>query len=231
MSLPSLRLVLAISLDGRLAPADGGAAQLGGEGDRVALEEALAWADGCLIGARTLRLHGTTCLIRRPELLERRRLEHRSPQPIAVVVSRGGALEPALPFFFQPLERWLLSSGEPQPGFQRQLLLQDWPSALRQLARLGLERLVLLGGAELASALLAERLVEELQLTLCPILLGGPFTWVQATAPDLSDPPWLLVEHRGLGGGALLLRYRRSLPAGGISSAAAADRPVRPTGI
>ncbi|MFM8674853.1 MAG: riboflavin biosynthesis protein RibD, partial [Vulcanococcus sp.] len=46
---PLLKLVLAVSLDGRLAPPAGGAAQLGGRGDRRALEEALAWADGCLI--------------------------------------------------------------------------------------------------------------------------------------------------------------------------------------
>ena len=63
MPAPELRLVLAVSLDGRLAPAQGGAAQLGGPGDRRVLEEVLAWADGCLIGARTLRVHGTTCLI------------------------------------------------------------------------------------------------------------------------------------------------------------------------
>lgn len=72
------------------------------------LEEALAWADGCLIGARTLRLHGNTCLIRRPELLEQRRRAGRSPQPIAIVVSRSGQLDPALPFFGQPLRRGLL---------------------------------------------------------------------------------------------------------------------------
>ena len=49
LSEPSLRLVLAVSLDGRLAPPEGGAAQLGGRGDRRVLEEALAWADGCLV--------------------------------------------------------------------------------------------------------------------------------------------------------------------------------------
>ena len=63
---PFVRLVLAISLDGRLAPPEGGAAQLGGEGDRRALEHALAWADACLIGAGTLRAHQCTCLIRDP---------------------------------------------------------------------------------------------------------------------------------------------------------------------
>ena len=100
--------MLAVSLDGRLAPPAGGAAQLGGAGDRRVLEEALAWADAVLIGARTLRLHGSTCLIHRPELLEQRRRAGRSPQPMAIVVSRSGQLDPALPFFRQPLRRGLL---------------------------------------------------------------------------------------------------------------------------
>ena len=86
---PFVRLVLAISLDGRLAPPEGGAAQLGGEGDRRALEQALAWGDACLIGAGTLRAHQCTCLIRNPQLLEQRRSEGRAEQPAAVVVSRS----------------------------------------------------------------------------------------------------------------------------------------------
>ena len=49
---PETRLVLAISLDGRLAPAEGGAAQLGGQGDRRVLDASLAWADACLMGRR-----------------------------------------------------------------------------------------------------------------------------------------------------------------------------------
>ena len=107
--------MLASSLDGRLAPAGGGAAQLGGAGDRAVLEASLAWADGCLIGARTLRVHGTTCLIREPGLLARRATQGRSPQPLAVVVSRSGHLAPTLPFFSQPLRRWLLQAAGPAP--------------------------------------------------------------------------------------------------------------------
>jgi 5-amino-6-(5-phosphoribosylamino)uracil reductase len=217
--LPELRLVLAISLDGKLAPPSGGAAQLGGRGDRQVLEEALAWADGCLIGARTLRLHRSTCLIHRPELLLARQRAQRPPQPIALVVSRSGAFEASLPFFEQPLQRWLLQGvgadpamprppGPLQPGFDRMLEIGPWTSILAKLRCLGLERLVVLGGAELAASLLAGAWVDELQLTLCPVLLGGGHGWCPApTLPPASG--WDLVEHRGLGGGELLLRYRR----------------------
>jgi 5-amino-6-(5-phosphoribosylamino)uracil reductase len=214
---PWLRLVLAVSLDGRLAPPAGGPAQLGGAGDRRALEEALAWADACLIGARTLRLHGSTCLLRCPDLLERRRLRGHRPQPIAIAVSRSAHLPQDLPFFRQPLERWLLhvspAAAEPREapgGFRRTLQLPDWPSALQALSAAGLGRVALLGGACLAGALLQEDLVDELQLTLCPQLLAGAHTWVPADCrlALCLQGGWRLVEHRSLGGEELLLRYR-----------------------
>jgi len=208
---PELRLVLAVSLDGRLAPATGGAAQLGGRGDRRVLEEALAWADGCLIGARTIRLHGSTCLIRDPDLLEQRSTQRRSDQPHALVVSRSGSFDPCLRFFQQPLQRWLLSpsaGSDLPPGFQQRRWLQDWPALLRGLAEEGMQRLVLLGGAELAGQLLVQNLVDELQLTVVPQLLGGSHSWLPASLA--FDPnTWRLEEQRGLGGDELLLRYRR----------------------
>ena len=204
--------MLAVSLDGRLAPAEGGAAQLGGPGDRRVLEEALAWADACLIGARSLRLHGCTCLIHAEDLLEQRRRAGRSDQPAAVVVSRRAHFDPQLRFFSQPLDRWLLTPSPalevPPPGFRAVRALGPWPESLRELAAAGLRRLVLLGGADLAGQLLAEHLVDELQLTLCPLLLGGPHSWLP---PGVDLPPsrWVLLEQRLLEGQELLLRYGR----------------------
>ena len=217
MPRPQLRLVLAVSLDGRLAPAAGGAAQLGGSGDRRVLEEALAWADGCLIGAETLRLHGSTCLIHAPDLLEQRHLACCPPQPAALVVSRSGQIPARLPFFQQPIERWLLApaSAAPlpgqAPGFQRHLPLEPWPRLLSGLAAEGLERLLVLGGARLAASLLREALIDELQLTLCPQVLGGPHGWVplQEACPGSH---WRLQETRQLGGDELMLRYARRAP-------------------
>jgi len=209
---PDLRLVLAVSLDGRLAPAAGGAAQLGGSGDRRVLEEALAWADACLIGARTIRLHGCTCLIRDPDLLEQRSTHQRSAQPHALVVSRSEVFEPALRFFQQPLERWLLTpsvAADLPEGFQQRRVIDSWPQLLRRLAAEGLGRLVVLGGAELAGQLLEQQLVDELQLTVVPQLLGGSHAWLPPGCA-LQPDTWRLVDQRGLGDDELLLRYRRT---------------------
>ena len=226
MQRPQLRLVLAVSLDGRLAPAEGGAAQLGGAGDRRVLEESLAWADGCLVGAETLRLHGSTCLIHAPDLLEQRHLAGRPPQPAALVVSRSGQIPTQLAFFQQPIERWLLAPasaaslpGQPSdqtqvqiqeqtPGFQRHIPLDPWPCLLSGLADEGLERLLVLGGAQLAASLLREALIDELQLTLCPQVLGGPHSWVPLQEA-FSNSHWGLQETRHLGADELMLRYAR----------------------
>ena len=211
--------MLAVSLDGRLAPPDGGAAQLGGPGDRRVLEEALAWADAALVGAETLRRHGSTCLIRQPDLLDQRRRQGRGGQPHALVLSRTGALPVALPFWQQPLQRWWLrpreaGSSPTAAPFDRQLPFDSLLELRQQLAGLGLSRLVLLGGADLASQWLAAGLVDELQLTLCPLLLGGAHSWCAADPGlGLDRRRWHLLEQRPLEGDELLLRYGREEPA------------------
>jgi 5-amino-6-(5-phosphoribosylamino)uracil reductase len=49
----------------------------------------------------------------------------------------------------------------------------DWVNALKQLARLGVKRLAVLGGGELVASMLAFDAIDELWLTVCPLILGG----------------------------------------------------------
>ena len=210
---PQLRLVLAVSLDGRLAPPQGGAASLGGPEDRRVLEECLAWADACLVGAGTLRAHGSTCLIHGEDLLRQRQRQQRSCQPHLLVVSRQARLDSALPVFQQPLEHWWLAPGQAQvdqvpPWFRGAVPLPHWQALPRTMARKGWRRLVVLGGARLATTLVVHDLLHELHLTLCPQLLGGGRLWLEdgrLIPPNL----WHSVENRSLGGGEQLCRWRR----------------------
>jgi len=210
---PQLRLVLAVSLDGRLAPPQGGAASLGGQADRRVLEECLAWADACLVGAGTLRAHGSTCLIHGEDLLRQRQRQQRSCQPHLLVVSRQARLDSALPVFQQPLEHWWLAPGQAQvdqvpPWFRGAVPLPHWQALPRTMARKGWRRLVVLGGARLATTLVVHDLLHELHLTLCPQLLGGGRLWLEdgrLIPPNL----WYSVENRSLGGGEQLCRWRR----------------------
>lgn len=211
----SLRLVLALSLDGRLAPPQGGAAQLGGSADRRLLEEALAWADCCLIGAGSLRAHRSSCVIHQPDLLQQRLSQAKPSQPLLIVVSRSctpPGFDPDWPFWQQPFSRWLLAPFETNPaplpdGFERLLRLGPWAGLKQQLAAEGLKQVLLLGGAQLAAALLQADQVDELQLTICPLLLGGDKHWLPAGF-ELQPQRWQLLEQRPIAGGELLVRYQ-----------------------
>ena len=215
---PSTRLVLAVSLDGRLAPPQGGPAQIGGTADRLVLDEALAWSDAALLGAATLRCHGSTCLLRQPQLLAARQAGGRPAQSVAIVASRSGSFADELPFFKQPLRRWLLApelvaAAAAGRGFERGVPMAGWPASLAALAALGIARLVVLGGAEIAGELLAAGLLDELQLTLSPQLLGGPHSWLPAGLA-MPEGRWRPLERRLLDDGDLLLRY--GCPAAGV---------------
>ncbi len=217
MQRPTVRLVLAVSLDGRLAAPSGGAAQLGGAGDRQVLEQALAWSDAVLIGAGTLRAHRCTCLIHEQQLLTQRKQDGRPLQPTALVVSRQPDFCQDWPFFQQELERHLLTpdlmSAE---GFSATHRLQpSWERTLVELAASGFHRLVLLGGARLCGSLLEADQVDELQLTLSPCLLGGRFSWIPCDGFNmptaLSQPDaWTLISADRLSGHELVVRYGRS---------------------
>ena len=82
-----VKLVLASSIDGRIAYPEGGKTQLGQSGDRLVLEESLAWSDGILMGGQTLRDHQSICVIKNKSLLKKRISEGKDEQPIALIAS------------------------------------------------------------------------------------------------------------------------------------------------
>ena len=213
---PSVRLVLAISLDGRLAFPEGGASHLGGRGDRRVLEEALVWSDAVLIGAGTLRSHQSTCLVHDPVLVQERLERGRPAQPHAVLVSHRSAFPEEWPFFRQPISRWLMAPKPPQTGgFDRWLPSgEGWHSRLVALREAGVLNLVLLGGAQLAADLLQQDCVDALQLTLTPRLVGGEKTWVPTTGVSLpgrlgAADAWCCAGVEILEDHEVVLNYRR----------------------
>ena len=92
-------------------------------------------------------------------------------------------------------------------GFERLLRLGPWAGLKQQLAAEGLKQVLLLGGAQLAAALLQADQVDELQLTICPLLLGGDKHWLPAGF-ELQPQRWQLLEQRPIAGGELLVRYQ-----------------------
>ena len=214
-----VKLVLASSIDGRIAYPEGGKTQLGQSGDRVVLEESLAWSDGILVGGQTIRDHQSICIIKNKTLLQKRISEGKHEQPIALLASNQINFPVDWLFFKQPLQRWLLQNQEKANelilpnGFDKKINLKiTWRESLDDLYQKGIAKIVLLGGANLISKFIIENLIDELQITITPHLLGGDYCWVSPKLNDLNtimnqNETWVLKESTKLGNNELLIRY------------------------
>jgi 5-amino-6-(5-phosphoribosylamino)uracil reductase len=210
-------LVLAMTADGKIANVDRSAAKFSSQTDFRHLEVQVSQADAVLIGAGTLRIHGSTMRVLAAELVQARIDRGQIPQPIQIACSRSGELDPGLAFFRQPVPRWLLTAtGTERVGFDRVLQIStgqgiDWQRAWQELEHLGIDRLCVLGGAAIATALWEEDLIDELQLTICPIILGGTDAPTPCMGNGLTIPRQLeLVSHR-IVAEEIFLHYRRGI--------------------
>jgi|SRR6478672_1959901 len=182
---PQTTVVLAMSADGKITDATRSPAKFGSPTDKAHLEQQVAQSDGVLFGGGTLRSGGTAMRVVNPELLKQREQQGKPPQPVQIVCSRGGAFDTQINFFRQPIPRWLLTipagaqDWQGRPEFERILVSEtstgeiDWIEAFQQMAQLGLNHLSVLGGGELVASLLAQDLIDEIWLTVCPLIFGG----------------------------------------------------------
>lgn len=183
---PRTTVVLAMSVDGKIADVKRSPARFSSVADQTHLEQQIATADAVLFGAGTLRTYETTLSISNPQLLQQRAKHNLPSQPVQIVASLSAHIDPQIRFFRQPVNRWLLTTTigakkwKNSTDFERILVSEtpaaigiDWVSALQQLATLGISHLAVLGGGELVASLIADDLIDEFWLTICPLILGG----------------------------------------------------------
>ena len=181
---PSLRLNMVSAVDGAATDAGGTTATLGGPGDQAVFRALRALADGIVVGAGTVRAEGYGPH-RPPAALAQRRAADGRPVPAPiVVVTRSGDLDWSGPLFTQAVTRTIVvtcaTAGNLARARQVATVLVvgeetvDLPTAIADLHdEQGLTHLLCEGGPALASDLLRDGLVDELCLTLTPVLAGG----------------------------------------------------------
>jgi 5-amino-6-(5-phosphoribosylamino)uracil reductase len=185
--------MMAMTIDGKIATEVREPARFGSSEDARRLEEQTAWADLLLIAAGTLRAYGTTFRVHREDLALARSLDGRPPQPATAVVSLSLDIPTTLPFFSrQEVPRIVVTSGD-RAGIARERFTRlaeviaegtgcvDWPATFSRFAQLGFHRILLLGGGKLNGELLSCGFVDELYLTVAPLMFGG------TDAPTISD--------------------------------------------
>ncbi|MDZ8067302.1 MAG: RibD family protein [Nostoc sp. DedQUE08] len=224
---PHTTVVLAMSADGKIADFKRSPARFGSRVDKAHLEKQIAASDAVLFGARTLEAYGTTLTVTDPTLVQLRAQGGKPQQPVHIVITNSAKLNPEIHFFKQPVRRWLLTTTagefswkerlqtlhstlgikvqEYPPEFEKILVFEtptreiDIIAALKYLATLHITRLAILGGGELVASLVELDLIDELWLTVCPLILGGNTapTPVEGKGflPDLAPKLQLIEVH------------------------------------
>ena len=212
---PYLVTNFAATVDGRIA-IDGRSGAIGDDGDHEVFRRLRTQADALLVGTGTLLHEEYSRPIRRAELRAAREQIGLAPIPPLATVTRSGMLPLEIPLFHDPESRVVVYT-------DRELAVPDVPArvevvriaegplltgALRDLRIARDVRSVLCeGGPAVLSGLLHERLVDELFLTVAPLLAGGGDADPMTAGAALSPPEGLeltwALERRG----SLYLRY------------------------
>jgi len=172
----------AVSLDGRINTRERRFTFFGSARDHARMSRLRAEADAVLVGGATFRNWPHAAL---PDPPDRPLLKAR---PWNVVVSRSLDVPLAPSFLAEPGIRplFVTRAAAVPPGFPGEV--EAWPGdgdppvgwILERLAARGVEHLLIEAGGDLLFQFLAAGAIDEMHVTLCPIVVGGD-------APTLAD--------------------------------------------
>lgn len=197
---PTCILNVAISLDGKIATHRREKFRFPSRADRRVMDRIRADVDAILIGGASLRVDDSPLRVRSRALVRARVRQGMTPQPLGLVASRSLDLDTDSRFFREdPGRRIIVTTGR-SPAARRQRLAEVaeiWIAGPRELsparllgrlARRGVGRLLLESGGALNYLFLARDLIDEIFVTVCPLVIGG------GTAPTPFDGPGLLAR-------------------------------------
>jgi len=212
----SLRVNFVASLDGAITV--GGVSEgLGSPGDKRVFQALRALADVVLVGHGTAAAEGYRPIgADSPVGLLRASIGRPPTAPIAVV-SRRAALDPGSALVVAAVSPTVLVTCASADAGRREALAAagvtvlvcgdddvDLPLALDRLAGLGHEQVLCEGGPQLLHTALSAGVVDEVDLSIAPALVGGETRLLPAALPDVGrlELRQLLVED-----GTLFARY------------------------
>lgn len=217
-----LRANFVTSLDGAVT-IDGTSAKLSGIADKRVFGILRMRCDALLVGAGTLRHEGYGAIRLDAPRRTWRRVHGLAEYPTLVVVSGGLALDPANPALADAPVRPVILTHRRAPADRRMMLEAvadvlacgehevDFHAALVQLRERGLRQVLSEGGPHVLAALTAADLVDELDLTLSPLLVGPGAGRITAGIPRMPEPVrGMRLRHVLHADGLLMLRYDRS---------------------
>ena len=206
-----------------IATADGAASvggrtrSMSGEADRLAFARLRETCDAILVGANTVIVENYGPPTLSDAATARRVTRGLAPVPTIVVVSAELRFDPAARLFSDPDRRPTILTVEDAPALRREALAEvadvvtvgthtvDLPAAMTHLRTMGIARLLCEGGPTLNAQLIAADLVDELFLTIAPVIAGAsPLRIVDG---EIGSTRGLTIVEAREHEGELLLRY------------------------
>ncbi|CAM2969228.1 riboflavin biosynthesis pyrimidine reductase [Williamsia muralis] len=196
---------------------DGRVAAISDPTDHQLLLDLRAFADVLLVGAGTVRAesYGRVILTERQIRLRQANLGSTGPPPVAVVTTQGRLPRESRLFGVEPrpliITTAVVAQGEPDDAHETIVAGHDQvdlPQAIDALRERGFRRILCEGGPSLLQALAEHDLIDEMCVTVSPMIAGG-----QGGSPrsktTLGGPRRMKLAHVLSHNDFLYLRYIR----------------------
>ncbi|MFB9318499.1 pyrimidine reductase family protein [Cryptosporangium minutisporangium] len=220
-STPRLRMNFVASVDGAVS-VDGLSGGLSGPADKRAFKVLRGWCDGLVVAAGTVLAEDYGPVTLDADRRARRVAAGLAPTPTLVVVSGSLSIGPLHASLAQAPVRPIVVTRPDAPDDRRRALAEvadvlvagepgggvDLAVALDALHERGLSQLLCEGGPQLFAALTAVDRVDEICLTLSPLLAGGGPGRI-STGVGTAGARGLTLAHVVEDASVLLLRYCR----------------------
>lgn len=177
---------MVMGLDGSIAGPDGRSGSISSAPDRAVLAAIRRYADAYLVGAQTVRAERYSAVRAQPEVVERRRASGLAAAPTLAVVSATCRFDwDDVAFTGSEIRPIILTVERSEPAARQ--LASRWcdvvvvgaervepAAALTALADRGLTRVTCEGGASLLADMIRSDVLDEIDLTLAPLVTGAP---------------------------------------------------------
>ncbi len=220
---PYILLNYAMSLDGKLSTKDRDPVNFTSKKDRDLMDQIRSEVDAVLIGAGTLRAENPPVRIRKGDRRRERVNSNKQPHPISILLSRNLCFPTNGRYWTDcDIERIIVTTKTAPPKILSSLkakteIIQigdssvDIKNLCKILLKRGISRLLIEGGGDVNMAFWEAGLVDEVLLTLCPVVIGGKDAPTGADGVGFENDclaRLTLVETNKIGE-ELFLRYRK----------------------
>ena len=224
MNRPFVFINVAMTVDGKIDTVQRRGAAISSARDKERVDRLRAEADAVMVGGKTLLEEDPKLTVKSEALRAERVASGLSPHPIKVGIVTEARLKPDSLFLNEGPANIVIFTTRWTSKHHVSLLKSrgvdvyvddsekvNVPKALETLKQIGVERLMVEGGATLNFELLQLGLVDEVTVYIAPLIFGG------ATAPTLAAGPGLKrsealplqrVSAETWEDGGVLLRYR-----------------------